>query len=597
MEHIVKLSDSGLNAEFYFPYNFDEKEYVKNLLRARYVADEPKHWTLPVERLTYNDLVDYAVKYKVEIDPNLNAACLGHQTVKMPLQIVSLEQDADLSSLPLHDFKIDLYPFQKVGVKYAYQRGRVLNADDMGLGKTYQALGTVVALQAQENFIVVCPASVKVNWSREIEKAVKDCSVSIWDAKHRGFGNCVIINYENLEKQLPYLLQLGAHAIIFDEIHYLKSGKTKRTKSSLQLSKAVPIVLGLTGTPIINRPAELVSILQVLKCFDGFGNWHQFTSRYCQAHTKWIWVKSKTGGAPYQMPIRDVSGAANLEELHQKLRATCMIRRKKSEVLQDLPSKVRVQQIFEIDNREEYTEAQDNFLAYIKACAAEDEAFLATIKHLPKFEQEERIQLYQFEAGKKAERAEQLVMFETLKKIATRGKLDAVVLWIQDFLETGEKLVLFANHIFAQEYLLKRFKGAACIMGRDDAYERQAQIDMFRQNPACNLMVASLKAGGVGVDGLQEVCSNAAVLEFGWTPAEHLQAEDRVYRIGQNDHVTIYYLVAEHTIEETIQKMLAEKQAVCESVMDGAPEVAHGRIFNELVAVMKEQKATKGRLF
>jgi len=195
-------------------------------------------------------------------------------------------------------------------------------------------------------------------------------------------------------------------------------------------------------------------------------------------------------------------------------------------------------------------------------------------------------------------------MIETLKKIATRGKIDAVIQWITDFLETGEKLVVFATHIFAQEYILNHFRGAASIMGDYDAYVRQDNIDMFRRNPSCNLMVASLKAGGVGIDGLQEVCSNVCFVEMGWTPSEHMQAEDRVYRIGQNNHVTAYYCVAVNTIEETIQKMLAEKQAVVDSIMDGAPHIQQANIFDELVEVMKvykgeakEYKSNEGRLF
>lgn len=590
----VMLSSDGKFVEFYFQYNTTEKDFIKQHLRARFQNTERKYWRMALTEADAEAIRYYAAEFGADVAPEIYERLDARAAVAGTRTELSTATDASLDDYDLSGLHIELYPFQRAGVKYALEKRRVLIADDMGLGKTFQALAVIAAARL-EKFIVVCPASVKINWQRSVAQALgADVTTSVWDGKGgRSDVRCIIINYDNLRKRASELRAFGADCLVVDECHYIKSAKAQRTTALHAIADGIPYVVALTGTPIMNRPDELVSPLQLLGQLDEFGGWYPFVSRYCKAYKRTIWVKGRNGA--FQKTIWDTSGAANLQELNDRLRATCMVRRRKVDVLTELPAKQRAQVVFEIDNRKEYEDAENNLIDYLKACAAEDDAFLETVKHLPKDEQQRRVREYQAEATKAAERAEQLVFIETAKQIAVRGKLAAAKTWIADFLETGEKLVVFAVHRSAQSELLAEYPGAARIVAEDSAEERQRNIDRFRKDDTCRLMVSSLGAGGTGVDGLQEVCSNVAFLELGWTPAGHLQAEDRCHRIGQNDQMTAWYLLAERTIEEDIQAMLATKQAVCDSALDGAPEQAEGSVFNDLLDAMKLKTPAAGR--
>lgn len=603
--NIVDFNPATTAFEFWFDYDYDQKEYIKRQLKAFFRKDgRGCYWNLTESRADFTELAKYIEQYQ----PTITEAAQAHLTAPAPLTATAFAQDtapapvanatdasielskaedADLSAYDMTGFQLVPYNFQKAGALYGLLKKKVIIGDDMGLGKTIQALLIAHLSGAADRMIVMCPASVKINWSRETHRAMPHLTYDIWDGKGgRADVNVIIINYDNLKKNLAKLKAFGPRIVVIDEIHYLKSSKAQRTQAAQALLEDVEYAIGLTGTPILNRPDELVSPLTLLGRIDEFGGWFEFVQRYCAAYYKHIWIKGKYG-TPFQKRILDTSGSSNLEELNAKLRAVCMVRRKKLDVLKDMPAKQRAQVVFPITNRKEYISAQTNLINYVKACAAEDKAFLATIAHLKGAERTEAIREHQADKAQGAERAEQLVMMETLKQLAVEGKLEAVIEWIQNFLESGEKLIVFATHIDVQNRLCEAFRGrSAKIMGEDGGEARQAAVDRFKTDPKCDLIVCSLIAGGQGVDGMQNACSNVAFVELGWTPAMHLQAEDRAHRIGQAGQVTCYYLLAEDTIEETIQTMLAKKQAVCDSVLDGADEMKDGSIFNELLDVI-----------
>ena len=163
-----------------------------------------------------------------------------------------------------------------------------------------------------------------------------------------------------------------------------------------------------------------------------------------------------------------------------------------------------------------------------------------------------------------AAKAEQLVRIEACKQAAARGKLAASKEWIENFLDSDEKLVVFASHIDIQESLANTFDGAAHIFGSDDALTRQQNVDRFQTDPECRLIVCSLQAGGVGIT--LTAASNVAFLEQGWTPAAMDQAEDRLHRIGQKDSVNAWYLLDMNTIDGQIWNLIEEKRNVTEQV-------------------------------
>jgi len=428
-----------------------------------------------------------------------------------------------------------LLPFQRAGVAYALKAKRCLIADEMGLGKTVQALATLEAANAYPA-VVVCPASLKLNWLREARHwlPLRDIRILGTDVETDiREADVLILNYDILHKYVPALVARAPQAVVFDESHSAKDFKSRRTQACISLSRNIPIRLALTGTPILNRPKELGPQLFILGRLTRFGGWREFTNRYCDPCYGY-------GGHI------DLSGASNTRELALRLRDICMIRREKKDVLTQLPPKRRVPVRFDIDGRRKYNREEGRVFAG---------------KGLPP-----------------------LPEVEHLKQIAARGKMPAAVEWIENFLAPGEKLVVFAHHIEIQHGLLAQFPGAARIIGEDSPVERQANVDRFQNDAACNLIVCSLSVGGVGFN--LHAASNVAFLELGWNPAQHEQAEDRLHRIGQKRAVTAYYLLASGTIDEDIEAMIEGKRAVVESVT-GKPD---DRTLADLAAMVRARR-------
>ncbi len=571
---------TGGEVQFYFEASPVEEAYLKAHLHARPAGAK---FVISARDVDREEFGKYVFAFGAEVAPEVYAAIDG-KCDSTSLFSLSGAPDADISHLNLEGFHVDLLPFQRAGVLYGYLAKKALIADEMGLGKTYQALGVLYAARALR-FIVACPNSVKIGWQRSIQAAYgPDFPVAVWTSKGgEERTSAIIINYENLYKLRNQLGTFGPQAVIFDESHRLKTRNIKTTEAAFLIANRAEYILHLTGTPILNRPEEITTSLEMLGHLGAFGGWYNFVRKYCAAYRRSIWVNSKRGR--FKKQILDTSGASNLQDLNERLRAACMVRRLKKEVLKDLPPKRRAQVVLEIDNRTEYRKAESNFLAYVKAAAAENKAFLATIAHLPADEQKAQIKEFQQEAGKTAEKAEQLVMMNTLARLAADGKVAQIVKWVEDFLESGQKFLLFAIHRDIQERLDRHFKGAR-IFADDKDVVRQANIDRFRDDPECRVMVASLGAGGTGVDTLQIGCDSLGFVEMPDVPAVCLQAEDRLWRMLQERPVTAYYFVAEQTIEEKIQARLAQKQAVCDAALDGAEETAHGSVFNELLDAM-----------
>jgi SWI/SNF-related matrix-associated actin-dependent regulator 1 of chromatin subfamily A len=222
-----------------------------------------------------------------------------------------------------------------------------------------------------------------------------------------------------------------------------------------------------------------------------------------------------------------------------------MLRRKKADVLKDLPEKRRLVIPMPLDNAAEYGRADEELLRWIRE---------------------------NFGVGRAnaAANAEALVRFGVLKQLAAKGKLSSAVEWIENALETNGKLVVFAVHHATIDYLREALAAwnPAVVDGRVDTARRQEAVDRFQNDPECKVFLGNIKAAGVGLT--LTAASTTVFVEMGWTPGEHDQAEDRVHRIGQEAaSVEAYYLVAENTIEEEIAGILDEKREVLNMVLDG----------------------------
>jgi SWI/SNF-related matrix-associated actin-dependent regulator of chromatin subfamily A-like protein 1 len=469
--------------------------------------------------------------------------------------LVALSSATD-ASLHVAGLGGELKPFQRAGVSYLLERRRAFLADEQGLGKTIEALAAIEAAGAYPA-VVVCPASLKLNWLRELERWLPQRSAHAISGNGNGGDasteapavDITVVNYDIVAARLEELRALQPHALVLDESHYCKNAAAKRTQAVQRLSSAVPrdgLVLALSGTPVTNRPAELISQLRILGRLEDFGSGARFGQRF--------------------------RGADAHLRLHWHLRARCFVRRLKADVLPQLPAKTRAIVPVELDNETEYRLAERDLVAWLRS---------------------QPLDLRELDAKVAAAlRAERLVRCNALKLLAARGKLHAALAWIHDFCSSGERLVVFAGHKEIQRAVLARFPAALHILGQDSAAARDAALQAFQApdaSEANQLIVCSIEVAGHGLTLTR--ASSVAFLELDWTPAKHDQAEDRCHRIGQQDAVNAYYLLAAGTIDETISTLLERKRAVIGAVTDGLEEDEQG----VLDALVQELRGTPYR--
>jgi len=509
-----------------FPFNPKDLERVRTLDGRKYHNKVSKFWTAYPTADNIALLKDWGFKTCPECDK-----------IKAPAPTIPVDQiSTDLQFNP----KIPLYAYQKQGINFVHRlNGRAIIGDDMGLGKTAQALIYLEMNPALRPVIIVVPASLKINWLREIHKWTSITDVQILSGKtpFKTTSQVLIINYDILPSWLPELIRRAPKALIGDEVHFIKNNKAQRTKAVKKLSKYIDHIIFLSGTPIENRPIEIFNAADILKP-SLFKNYWSFAHRYCAPkHNGYGW---------------DFSGASNIPELHEKLQSI-MIRRLKSEVLKELPDKNHVFVPIELTNDKEYRLAESDFTKWLK------------VNKSP-------------EAAEKASNAAALAEIEVLKQIASRGKMKYVKQWIDNFLQSGEKLVVFATHKFVINELMELFYDEAVKIDGSVANEdRQKAVDRFQTDPTIRLFVGNIQAAGVGLT--LTAASNVAFIELPWTPGAVSQSSDRVHRIGQENKVFIYYLLAQNTIEERIASLLDAKRKVIEGVLDGTETNSESLLF------------------
>jgi hypothetical protein len=450
------------------------------------------------------------------------------------------------SALEVHGLGGELKPFQRAGVAYLLAQRRAFLADEQGLGKTIEAIATLEADGAYPA-VVVCPASLKLNWMRELQRWLPGRSARMLNgAAERGAvapAEITVVNYDIVAARIDALTALAPRALVIDESHYCKNPGAKRTQAVHRLAAAVPpdgLVLALTGTPVINRPPELISQLRILGRLGDFGSGAQFGKRF--------------------------RGPDAHHRLHWHLRARCFARRLKADVLPQLPPKTRAVVPVELDNEPEYRLAEHDIVAWLRS---------------------QPLDLRELDAKVAAAlRAERLVRLNALKLLAARGKLHAALAWMHDFLSSGERLVVFARHREIQHAVLERFPAALHLLGADSPLARDDTLRHFQapDDGANQLILCSIEVAGQGITMTQS--SNVAFLELDWTPAKHDQAEDRCHRIGQADAVNASYLLAAGTVDETIATLLERKRAVIAAVTDDRQQDDAG-VVDALVAELR----------
>jgi SNF2 family DNA or RNA helicase len=498
-----------------FPYDLDMLFNIRSLPGRRWHAEE-KVWTAPIFPETIKYLKEWGFVFDEKIQKHLRK--IQNHSVK-------------ITNTKVKGLLGELYPFQSKGVSFIEaNKGRALVADEMGLGKTIQALAWLQLHPDYRPVIIVVPASLKLNWARETMSWLPnpDIEILMGTIPWKPTADIIIINYDILQAWVSMLCSIRPKVLITDECHYYKSNSALRTKAVKRLAKGIPHVIALSGTPIVNRPIEAFNALKIIDP-DLFPDYWYFVHHFCHArHNGFGW---------------DFSGASHTGELHELLTSTIMIRRLKEDVLPDLPAKARSFVPIQLHNRKEYEAAEGDFIGYITQVKGK-------------------------EVADRMSNAEVLSQIEVLKQLAVKGKLEEAMDWIDDFIEVGEKLVVFAVHHFVIDALMERFKKVAVKLdGSTSQKDRQLVVDYFQRDPTIRLFVGNIKAAGIGIT--LTASSNVAFLELPWTPGDLSQAEDRCHRIGQKDSVNIHYLLANDTIEEKIARLLDNKRKVLDAVLDG----------------------------
>lgn len=511
-----------------FDYNKELVEKVKEEIPGRKWNPDKKYWHAPIcpraAQAIHN--IDFE-SYGLEVSENVKKIFKDYREAhdnSSQLKEVDLEIEGIREGVEFRDF-------QKAGINYALDKERTFIADQQGLGKTIEAIGVIQKEKAYPALIVV-PAAVKINWQREFEKWIKGITTTIINGQKNESlpdADVYIINYDILAHNESILKTKEFKSIVLDESHYVKNPKAKRTKTATRIVKEleIPIRLLLTGTPLSNRPKELISQLKILEKLDELGGFWNFANRYCDA-------KRNAFGL-------DLSGAKNLEELNSNLRAVGFVRREKREVLQELPEKQRTELYVEIDNWKEYKSAEQDINNWVRTQTQEEGRSYNVVM------------------------AEALVKMNILKRLVGEGKINSAINWIEDFLETGEKLVVFAHHRKVLKSLAEHFNAPLIIGGQSDK-ERQKIIDAFQNNPNVKIVIASIKAAGVGIT--LTAASDVLFVEQMWTSTAHEQAEDRLHRIGQKDSVNCYYMIDEDTIDNYLRGVIENKEEIFKKITE-----------------------------
>lgn len=498
-----------------------------------------------------------------------------------------------------------LYQYQVENVDYtAAHLGRAFIADDVGLGKTASAIAWLHRRPDLRPALIVCPASVKIQWVRNLVRWLGIPLEEISMLKSRKAKPIdtplAVINYDVLRPWLSEFFDWAPKVVIFDEIHKLKEERTARSKASLSIARfpSMTSVLGLSGTPVKNRPRELWHPLLVLNPTI-FPNYYQYANRYCSPERIRTTAKKdhekrtlKKDGTIFQKGdnvddiewnwVTDYSGASNLDELETRLKEQVLIRHLRQEV--PIP-RLSIESVpFECDLKE-YLLIREESKLKLKVLREQWLQVRADMDALPL---DERLPA-------QAERAEVLSTFKikgyliqeitALKVAAANAMVGPTASWVEDFLDTGNPLLLFCHHREVAESLFNRLTEAELdvapriLNGTTTLARRQQIVDEFAAGQY-QVVIAGLQAMQEGVDGLQERSSHVALMELGWSPSDHRQAIGRLWRQGQYRPVTGYYLLAAGTIYEDIANMVDIKSVVTGAMFG---EIDEDRILEHLV--------------
>ena len=441
---------------------------------------------------------------------------------------------------------------QKEAIEKLAGSRRFILADDMGLGKTTCTI--IAALETgAKKILIICPASLKINWQREIEN-YSDRPVYISEGKKFSIeSDFVIVNYDILKnfhdttnKNKSLLDQSNFDLVILDEAHMISNPQAQRTKIINHFVKNIKRVWLLTGTPMTSRPMNYYNLLNIIES-PVAQNWMAYAIRYCQGY-QFMAGRRK---------VWNVTGASNLEELRDRT-SKQILRRLKEDVL-DLPDKI-ISPVYLRLKSKEYEELMGEY--------------------------------YDWFDNKKDESSSLTVQFSKLmkvRKVISNEKTKQTIEFAENIIEQGKKVIIFTNFTDTLQTIYQHFgKQAVYLDGSCSKPHRQHAVDEFQDNEKIRVFVGNLKAAGVG---LTLTAAEVVIMnDLSFVPAEHAQAEDRAYRYGQKSNVLVYYPLYENTIEGAIYDILNRKKKIIRTVMGDEHPENSGDVVEEILDIINKKR-------
>ena len=416
---------------------------------------------------------------------------------------------------------------QKEAIQKLCENKKMILADDMGLGKTTSTI--IAALETgAKKIMIICPASLKINWQREIENYT-DRPTSIIEGKKWEDADFIIINYDIIKnfhdeknKKESIILNSKFDLVVIDEAHYIQNKQAQRTKLINDFALKVERLWLLTGTPITSRPINYYNLLNLIDSPVAV-NWMAYVKRYCNG------FQFRAG----KRKVWNVSGASNLEELRDRTKPQ-VLRRLKENVL-DLPDKIITPVYLRLRSKQ-YEELMGDYYDWYDKSGEADSLTL------------------------------QFTKLTQVRQCIAQEKVSSTIELCENIIEQDKKVIVFTNFTKTLEMILEHFgKKAVRLDGSMNQRERQESVDKFQNDDSVKVFVGNIKAAGTGIT----LTSGEAVVmnDLSFLPSDHSQAEDRAYRYGQKNNVLVYYPIFDNTIEGIIYDILRKKKDIFETVM------------------------------